>query len=87
MLGLERRLHRVQLAVGGEALDGRDLGAVGLHGEHEARPHGVAVEQDGAGAAHAVLAPEVRAGEPAVLAQEVGQRLAGLDRAWRGARR
>ena len=73
-------LDRVQLAVDGEALDGRDLGAVGLHGEHETRPHGVAVEQDGARSAHAVLAPEVRAGEPAVLPQGVGEHLAWLDR-------
>ena len=37
VLGLERGLHRAELAVGGEALDGGDLGAVGLHGEDEAR--------------------------------------------------
>ena len=40
----------------------------------------VAVDQHRAGAAHAVLAPEVRAGEPAVLAEEVGERLARLRR-------
>ena len=36
----------------------------------------VAVDQHRARAAHAVLAAEVRAGEPAVLAQVVGERLA-----------
>ena len=35
----ERLLQRVQLAAVGEALDGRDLGAVGLDGEHQARAH------------------------------------------------
>ena len=54
--------------------------AVGLHREHQARAHGLAVEQHRARAAHAVLAPEVRAGEAAPLAEEVGQRQAGLDR-------
>ena len=77
----ERRLDRRQRAVGAaEALDGGDLGAVGLHGEHQARAHGLAVEQHGAGAADAVLAAEVGAGEPAPLAQEVGQREPGLGR-------
>ena len=42
-----------------------DLGAFGLHREHQARPHRVAVDQHRARAAHAVLAPEVRAGERA----------------------
>ena len=41
---------------------------------------GLAVDEDRARAAHAVLAPEVRAGEPAVLAQVVGERLARLGR-------
>ena len=57
------------------------LGAVGLHREQQARAHGLAVEQDGARAADAVLAAEVRAGEVAVLAEEVGERLAGLGTA------
>ncbi len=40
---------------------------------------GVAVDDDGAGAADAVLAAEVGAGEAEVFAEEVGQGLAGLD--------
>src|SRR5260370_1342401 len=47
---------------------------LGLHREDQARPHCRAVDQDGAGPAHAVLAAELGAGEAAVLAQEVGQR-------------
>ena len=62
----ERLLHRAERAVGrADALDGRDVGAVGLHREHEARTHRLAVEEDRARAAHAMLAPEVRAGEAA----------------------
>ena len=74
----ERLLHRGQVVVGpGDALDGRDLGAVGLHGVHEAGPDGLAVEQDRARTARAVLAAQVGAGEPAASAQEVGQREPG----------
>ena len=35
----EGRLHRVQLAAGGQALDGGHLGAVRLDGKREARAH------------------------------------------------
>ena len=63
-----------QLAVGpGQALDGGDLGAVDHHREREARPHRLAVEQHRAGTAHPVLAADVGAGEPQVVAQHVGQ--------------
>src|SRR5262245_59845210 len=46
----EGRLHWREPTLGrGHALDRHDLGPVGLDGEHQASPHGVAVEQDGAG--------------------------------------
>jgi hypothetical protein len=48
--------------------------AVGLDGQHQAGAHGLAVEQDGAGTAHAVLAADVGAGEIEVVAEEVGRR-------------
>ena len=70
----ERLLERVQRVAVGEAFDGRDVGAVGLDGEHQARPDGFAVDEHGARAAHAVLAPEVGAGQLEILAQEVGER-------------
>ena len=54
------------------------LGAVGLDGEHQAGARGLAVDEDGAGAADAVLAADVGAGEPEVLAQEVDEELARL---------
>ena len=77
---MHRRLHVAELAVRpGQALDGDDVGAVGLDGEHQARPDRLAVDEDGARAAHAVLAAEVGAGQPEVLAQGVGERLARLD--------
>ena len=42
----ERLLHRAERAVGGaDALDGGDVGAVGLHREHQARAHRVAVDR------------------------------------------
>ena len=62
-----------------EAFDGRDRGAVGLDGEEQAGAHRVTVQEDGAGPADSVLAAEVGAGECAVLAEEVGEGLAGLD--------
>src|SRR3954454_1634853 len=42
----ERLLERVQAALGAEAFDGGDLRPVGLHREHRAALHGVAVEMD-----------------------------------------
>ena len=76
----KRRLHRRQLAVGpGDALDRRDVGAVGLHREHQARAHRRAVDEHRARTAHAVLATEVRPGEAALLAQEVRERRARFD--------
>ena len=45
----------------------------GCHREHQARPHRLAVEQDGAGPADPVLAADVGAGQPQVMAQRVGE--------------
>ena len=71
----ERLLQRMQrVGIGRDAFDGHDLVAVGLHREHQAGARRIAVEQDGAGAAHAVLAAEMRAGEAQPMAQEIGQR-------------
>src|SRR5438094_2860725 len=77
----ESGLQRVELvrAARREALDGRQLSAVRLHRQHQAGAHRLAVEQHGAGAAHAVLAADVGAGEPQVLAQEVAQEEPRLD--------
>ena len=69
----------MQLAVRGEPLDGRDLGAVGLDREDRAGFRAPAVHEDGAGAALTGVAPDVRAGQAQLLAQEVDQEHAGVD--------
>ena len=70
----ERLLQRMQLVgAGGDALDGQHLVAVGLHRQHQAGARRAAVEQDGAGAADAMLAAEMGAGEAELVADEIGQ--------------
>ena len=59
-----------------------DLAAVGLHGEHGAGFHGLAVERHGAGAADGGLAADVRAGEPGYFAQVMDEQQARLDFVW-----
>ena len=61
------------------ALDRRHLRVLGLDRQHQAAANGFAVEQDRAGAADAMLAAEMCAGEPQLVAQRVGQALARLD--------
>jgi hypothetical protein len=81
MLG-ERALQRAELAVGGgQPLDGGDRSPVGLHGEHQTGPDRLAVERDRTRSAHAVLAADVGAGEPGVMADEVREQRARLDQA------
>src|SRR6185437_5094375 len=75
----ERLLHRMQVIALRQPLDGADLFAVSLHGEHQARAHRRAVDDDGAGAADAVLAADMRAGLAAVLADRVDERAPRLD--------
>src|SRR5438132_7587941 len=65
-------MQRVARAVS-KALHGLDLVAVRLDGEHEAGADRLAVQQDGAGAAHPVLTSDVRSGEAQLVAQEVGE--------------
>src|SRR5438445_177032 len=75
-----KRMQRVARAVS-EALHGLDLVAVRLDGEHEAGADRLAVQQHGAGAAHPVLASNVRSGEAQLVAQEVGEEQPRLHRA------
>ena len=74
----EGALQGMGLLTIGEALDGADLGAIALDGEHQAGAHRGAVDDHGAGAANAVLASEVGSGLAAFLADDVGQRAARL---------
>src|SRR5205085_1394871 len=72
-------LDWVQLVPLGEPFDRADLRAFGLHCEHQAGAHWASVQQHGAGAAHAVLAAEMRAGQATILAQRVGQAAPRFD--------
>ena len=60
----ESVLQRMQLAVLFETFDGSYLASVGLNGERGARLDRAPVHHDGAGAAMARIATDVRAGEP-----------------------
>ena len=73
----ERRLHRVQLVAFGQPFDRGDLAALVHHGERQAGVDAPAVDQHRAGAALAVVAALLGAGEAEVLAQRVEQRVRG----------
>ena len=66
-------LQRVHLPDAAEAFDRLDAAAIGLHREHQASARAVAVDQHGAGAADAVLAADMGAGEPERVTQEIGE--------------
>ena len=63
----------------GEAFDRLHAAAVRLGGEHQTAAHRRAVHAHGARAADAVLAADVRAREPQLVAEEVDEVLARLD--------
>jgi len=78
----EAGLQRVQIlfaGVGGQALDGHHRVTAGLHRKHDAGAHRLAVEEDGAGPAHAVFATDVGAGQVSLVADEIGEQQARLD--------
>ncbi len=75
----EALLQRRELGVVGQPFHGDDLGALRLHRQQQARAHRGAVDDHGAGATHAVLAAEMRSGEPQLVAQAVRQGHARLD--------
>src|SRR5215472_5060288 len=68
----------MELVAGHEPYHRQQAGAVGLHRQHQARARGQAIHQHRARAAHAVLAADVGAGEPEILAQEIDEQLARL---------
>jgi hypothetical protein len=59
------------VAVGRQSLDRQDRVAVRLYGQHEARADRRSVEDHRAGAANAMFAAHVGAGEQQIMAQEV----------------
>ena len=79
MVLAKRRLHRVQLAILGQALDRDDLCAFGLHREDRATLDRLTVDVHHAGAALAGVAPHMGAGQIEVLAKELDQERARLD--------
>ncbi len=62
-----------------EPFDGANLTPFGLHREHQARAHGLAVEQDRAGAADAVLTADMRPGLSAIVADGIDEGSARID--------
>ena len=75
----KRFLDGVKGLFGAEGFHGAYVGAVGLDGEHETRPRSLPVHQYGAGAAHAMLAPHVGAGETELVTEEVAEKETRLD--------
>ena len=75
----ERRLHRVQFVALRDALDGGDVAAGRLPGQHGAGLHRPAVDMDDAGAALAGVAADMGAGQTQVFAQEMDQQGPVLD--------
>src|SRR5712691_10134786 len=79
MLCHEPLLKRMQLAVLFQALHRHDFLVAGLDGEHRARLHRSAVHEDGAGAAVGRVAPDMGAGQPQHVPDQVDQQEARLD--------
>jgi hypothetical protein len=75
----EGLLHRMQLAVLRKPLDGGDLLAFGGQRQRQAGEHAAAFNQHRAGAALAVIAALLAAGQAKMLAQCVQQRGARVD--------
>src|SRR5215204_1114765 len=63
---------------GSQAFYGQYFGPVGLRRVDDAGAYARVVKEHGAGAAHPMLAPQVRPAETEVLAQEIGEGLAHL---------
>ena len=75
----EGALHGMQRITRRQPLDGADRGALRLHRKDQAGTHRLAIQQHRAGAAHPMLAPHMRAGQAAFLADRVEQNAARLQ--------
>src|SRR4030095_13975316 len=75
----EGLLDRVEVVAGGEALDGDDLGPLGLAGQDQAGADQHPIQVDRAGPALALLAGVLGAWQAEALAQHVEQALALPD--------
>ena len=56
-----------------QSLDGDNFLACGLHGKHKAGADCLAIHQNSAGAADAMLTADVGSGEPEFMTQEVAE--------------
>ena len=74
--GLLQRMQRATLA---QALDRDDVRAIARYGERQAAVDSLAVDQDRAGAALAMVAAFLGAGQVLLLAKQIEQRRPGLD--------
>ena len=75
----EGLLQRMEIAVRRQPFDRLDRRAVSLNREQQSGPDRCAVEANGAGSAHAVLAADVRAGQSQCVTEEVRQQQPRLD--------
>src|ERR1700686_89575 len=75
---VKRFLQRVHLPDAAEAFDRLDAAAVGLPREHQASTRAVAIDQHGAGAADAVLAADMGAGQAQRVTQEICEEKPGF---------
>src|SRR4029079_19785002 len=79
MMGDEGFLHGVQFVAICETFNRSDSLALRLDRKHQAGSYRVIVEDHRAGTADAVLATDMRPGQPAFVADDIGQRLSRLD--------
>ena len=75
----ETFLYWMELAIFSEALNGGQIGSVGLDGENGARFHRIAIHPDSAGATQARFAAHVRARQSEHVAQVMDQQQPGFD--------
>jgi hypothetical protein len=76
---MEGRLQRVEDVAIRQAFHGSQRVAIYLNGQGQARADRVVVEEYRAGAADAVLAPDVGPGQPEVVSEEVAEEQPRLD--------
>ena len=69
----KRLLHRVQLPVLRQAFDSLHRTPVELEGKHRTGGCGHSINQRHAGTAHAARTPDPGAGQPQIVAQQVGR--------------
>src|SRR5207247_7828488 len=75
----KRGLHRVEIAVFFQTLDGRDLVARMHRGERQAAVDALSIDDHRAGAALSLVAALLRTGQPEMLAQRIEQRYARIE--------